>query len=379
MAHSYNFTPGDRDAGGQATQLFKSLEFTESRQRSLWMSIAVHGTLLAGLLLVPLIFTEAIKLRYDTVLLSPPPPKKDILEVTPYKAPPPKPKPEPKREKPIVAPPPVKPIVVKPPEIKPPELKPPEPPKIAEVKMPDVIARAKPTPRLEEAPPTPAPPKMEVRTGAFSTGSSAKPTTNLPAAQVQTGGFGDPNGIKGEGKPGKVANIASLGSFDLPTGPGAGNGTGGARGVRGTVASAGFGNGVAPVGGGGGGGGGNGGGSGRTVQQGGFGDADAVKPETPKRRVDSEPAQTPVEILFKPKPDYTDEARRMKLEGEVLVRVLFTAAGDVRVLDVVRGLGHGLDENALRAAQQIKFKPAQRDGRPVDSTATVRIVFQLAY
>jgi TonB family protein len=61
------------------------------------------------------------------------------------------------------------------------------------------------------------------------------------------------------------------------------------------------------------------------------------------------------------------------------VRVLFTAAGEVQVLDVVRGLGHGLDESALRAAKQIKFKPAQRDGQPVDSSATVHIVFQMAY
>src|SRR6185503_11402739 len=138
------------------------------------------------------------------------------------------------------------------------------------------IERAKPepivrnTPRIENADPTPAAPKLEIRTGAFSTGSSATPTTNLPAAKVQTGGFGDPNGIKGEGKPGKVANIASLGSFDLPAGPGAGNGTGGSRGVKGTVASAGFGNGTAPVSNGGGGGSG---GSNRSVQQGGFGDA----------------------------------------------------------------------------------------------------------
>ena len=100
---------------------------------------------------------------------------------------------------------------------------------------------------------------------------------------------------------------------------------------------------------------------------------------SPKKRADAGPPQTPVEVLFKPKPDYTDEARKLKLEGEVLVHVLFTAAGEVRVLDVIRGLGHGLDENALRAAQQIKFKPAMRDGQPVDSTATVHIVFQLAY
>jgi TonB family protein len=209
----------------------------------------------------------------------------------------------------------------------------------------------------------------------FSTGSSASPTTNLPVQHIQTGGFGDPNGVKAVGKPGKVANIAEYGSFDLPTGPGAGNGTGGSHGVKGTVQSSGFGNGVAPVGNGGGGGGG-----GRTVRQGGFGDVDGTaKADAPKKRLETGPPQVPVEILFKPKPDYTQEARQLKIEGEVLVRVMFTAAGEVRVLEVAKGLGHGLDESALRAAQQIKFKPAQRDGQPVDSTATVHIVFQLAY
>jgi hypothetical protein len=45
---------------------------------------------------------------------------------------------------------------------------------------------------------------------------------------------------------------------------------------------------------------------------------------------------------------------------------------------VVRGLGHGLDENAVAAAQAIRFRPAARDGAAVDSTALVHIVFQLA-
>ena len=48
-------------------------------------------------------------------------------------------------------------------------------------------------------------------------------------------------------------------------------------------------------------------------------------------------------------------------------------------LDVVSGLGHGLDEAAVQAAQQIKFKPAKRDGQPVDFPARVRIEFRLAY
>jgi TonB family protein len=357
-------------------QLFRSLEFKESRQNSWWMSIAVHSVLLIVVLLVPLLFTETIKIKYSTVLLAPPAPQKQILEVTLYRQPP-TPKPEPPPVKPLI-PPPAKPLVVQPPH------KPPEPLKIAEVKIPEVIEREKPAPavrnvpRLPEPEPEPAPPRLEIRTGTFSTGSSARPTTNLPAAQVQTGGFGDPNGIKGEGKPGKIATIASLGSFDLPTGAGAGNGTGGGHGVKGVVASAGFGNGVAPVGNAstGSSGGGN---SNRAVHQGGFGDAEAAKPEAPRKRPDTGPPQTPAEILFKPKPDYTEDARKQKIEGEVLVRVLFTAGSEVRVLDIVRSLGHGLDENAVRAAQQIKFKPAQRDGQPVDSTATVHILFQLAY
>ncbi len=320
--------------------MFRSLEFQESRTRTFGASVAVHAVLLAVLLATPVVFYDSIQLKRDVVLLAPPQPEKQILEVTPYKAPPPRkiqPKPEPK----FVALPPVKPVLVEPPE-----LKAPEEPKAAEVKMPEIAEREKPlplplrnTPRVAEAEAAPAPPKIDVKTGAFSTGSSAKPTVDLPARDVQTGGFGDPNGIRGEGKPGKTANIASLGSFDLPAGPGAGNGTGGARGVRGTVASAGFGTGVAPVGEGGSGGGNAGGSSGgRTVRQGGFGDAEAAKPETAARKRDTAPPQTPVEILFKPKPDYTDEARKLKIEGEVLLRILFTAGGEVRVLDVIRTL-----------------------------------------
>ena len=198
---------------------------------------------------------------------------------------------------------------------------------------------------------------------------------NKPINQVQTGGFGDPNGIPGKGDPNKRANIAQKGSWDLPGGPGYGNGTGGASGVRGTVASAGFGNGVAiPVG-----GSGQGGRRG-TVQQGGFSAATTAPSEGPKARAAAAPATQPVEILEKPNPKYTEEARQLKLEGEVLLQVVFPASGgSVQVIRVIRGLGHGLDETAMRAAQQIRYKPARREGQPVDFPATVHIVFQLAY
>ena len=91
------------------------------------------------------------------------------------------------------------------------------------------------------------------------------------------------------------------------------------------------------------------------------------------------PVTRSVEILSKPKPAYTEEARRRQIEGEVLLEILFSASGQVRVLGTVRGLGHGLDENAIAAAEAIRFRPAERAGIAADSTAIVHIVFQLAF
>jgi TonB family protein len=86
-----------------------------------------------------------------------------------------------------------------------------------------------------------------------------------------------------------------------------------------------------------------------------------------------------LEILQKPRPAYSDEARRLQIEGEVVLEMVFPASGQVRVLRVLHGLGHGLDENATKAAMAIRFRPAVEQGKPVDTVATVRIEFQLAY
>lgn len=86
-----------------------------------------------------------------------------------------------------------------------------------------------------------------------------------------------------------------------------------------------------------------------------------------------------MEILDKPRPVYTEEARRLRIEGEVLVELTFAANGEVRVQGIVRGLGHGLDEAAVAAAKSIKFRPAELMGAPADSTAVVHILFQLAF
>jgi len=117
----------------------------------------------------------------------------------------------------------------------------------------------------------------------------------------------------------------------------------------------------------------------RSIRAGGFPDATITQVSAtlkPSRSTGS--LFRPVEILEKPKPAYTEEARRLGVEGEVVFEALFTSAGQIRVLKTVRGLGHGLDEAALRAAEAIRFRPAERDGQPVDFTAAVHIIFQLA-
>jgi TonB family protein len=244
-------------------------------------------------------------------------------------------------------------------------------PKVVDTPAPEVkIAERKP----EILTPATAPvmPKV-VHTGVLSTGSSAPQTITRPAAQVQTGGFGDPNGVPAKLNTGKSpVNIASAGGFDMPTGPGYGNGTGGANGARGVVASTGFGSGVAtgdphPA-------------QRGVVRQAGFGDADVAAPPTVQSRPAAQAAAkiVPAEILSKPTPIYTEEARSQKIEGEVLLEVVLEATGKLHVLKVVRGLGHGLDDAAVRAAEQIRFKPALRDGQPSDSTAVLHIIFQLA-
>jgi TonB family protein len=253
---------------------------------------------------------------------------------------------------------------------------------------PPMIARVvpiapKPIITLPVVPPAPAPPAPEpkappkeqivVHTGLFG-GAPEKPTTKLPAEKVQTGGFGSPQGFPGQAKGDSLGTVPKLGSFGLPEGPGVGNGTGGAHGVQGVIASAGFGSGVAGGPPGGGGGSGN-----QAVTVGGFAKAAPVAP-TPTTEIHT-PAPSdfqPVEVISKPSPVYTEEARQLRIQGEVVLNVIFQANGTIRVIGVVKSLGHGLDQAAEQAAAQIHFKPARRSGQPADFPATLRIQFRLA-
>jgi TonB family protein len=336
-------------------------------------SAVVQLSLLVFFLLVPLLYPEGMKTAIHFYTSTPIAQPMTEIPVAPPPPPPPKVKaPAPKLE--------AKPEV----PVDPPKLNPQQPhifanlaapktvqPKIEklEVKAPDVKPAFEDV-KIDAKENGPKRPKDDVKVGNL-TGSAAPATVNAPVEKVQTGGFGDPNGIPGKGDPNHATNVNRLGSPALPGGEGYGNGTGGKNGIRGTVASTGFGNGTAtpPTG----------RGKKGTVVAGGFGAVD-TSTDAPKKKVGpAGPVDTQPEILDKPQPEYTAEGRSMKIEGDVRLDVVFLANGTVQMNRVVSGLGHGLDEAAIRAAQQIKFKPAKRQGEPVDYPAVIRIEFRLAY
>jgi|SRR5829696_9856494 len=84
------------------------------------------------------------------------------------------------------------------------------------------------------------------------------------------------------------------------------------------------------------------------------------------------------EITAKPDPVYTREARRVGVQGVVTLKVLLLADGKLDRVRVVRRLPYGLTENAIRAACEIKFKPAMKAGKEVSQWVTLQYAFRLA-
>src|SRR6202140_1108115 len=332
-----------------------------------WRTFATSYGIVTALILFLIFFGIIMP---DTLLITP------IYHVTELIARPPlrpealpKPKPLPVHAK-LLPPEPVfqAPKIVVPKEIRAPKPQPQEiePPKVAMNNFAPALLKVSSGAR-----------PVLIHTGEFQ-GSSVTPTVNAPIEKVQTGGFGDPNGLKQSehSKPNGKLIASTAGAFDMPVGPGQGNGSGGAKGIKGTVASADFGSGIAT------GGQGDGRRSGRGsagVQTSGFGTQEIAQNTPHVQRMETAPLTTSVEITYKPNPVYTVEARNLKLEGEVLLEVQFAANGQLHVNRVVRGLGHGLDEAAVAAANKMRFKPALRNGQAADSTAVVHVVFQLAY
>ena len=236
---------------------------------------------------------------------------------------------------------PAPPVVVRRPPLPAPPRPEPEP---VRAELPKPLPVAPVVARLVEPPPAPPLPAVErpiqkpviqrpPETGLFERTNAAR--TSQAAAIVTTGGFGTAAAAPRDVATGAV-KTGGFGSETSTT----------RRVVNGEVQTAGF-------------------------------DQRASAPAQPSVAA-TKPVDRPVEIVFKPTPEYTDEARTARIEGTVSLELEFTAAGEIRVLRVVRGLGHGLDEAAQRAALRIRFKPAQSGGTPVDSRATVHITFRLS-
>lgn len=82
-------------------------------------------------------------------------------------------------------------------------------------------------------------------------------------------------------------------------------------------------------------------------------------------------------VIYRVEPEFSDEARRAKYQGTVLLRVIIGVDGKIHDVQVVRSLGMGLDEKAVEAARQWRFEPGQKDGKAVPVDVTMEIRFQL--
>jgi TonB family protein len=349
---------------------FGLLPEPDGRMRSFGASMVINVVVAALLLLLTIAQVHQIReqQKYVTELVFP----KDL----------PKPAPIPVPKVKVIPPPPK--VNVAPPRIQlPRELPPPPPPKPVEVKMPTPEL-----PKMEAAPPKKFTPPPQPKTGLFTSDKPTAVANNMSKPTIKAGGFGDPEGVKPNPNGHGAVAIAAVGSFNAAPGvgpEGAGRaragavtgvqfGSGVTNGVpggkdRGTIASAGFSDGVV-------------GGTGKpgshgTVAQGGFGSDEYGSSGARPVRQDT-PAETPIVVQYKPLPEYTAEARQLRIEGDVTLKVRFLASGQVEVLGVVSGLGHGLDEQAKIAAARIRFKPATRGGQAVDQISIIHVTFQMA-
>jgi TonB family protein len=182
----------------------------------------------------------------------------------------------------------------------------------------------------------------------------------------KAGGFGDPMGVAPNPNTTRPATIAAVGSFALSVSSAAGVGA-----AHGSIHGTGFGSGVAS-------GAPNGTGKGAIVSAGFSNGIANGKPVDTASNGSPPPPTTPMIVLDKPRPRYTAEARLLKIEGDVTLKVRFSADGHVQILGVVNGLGHGLDEEAAQAVEQIRYKPATQNGQPVDQVSLIHVTFQFA-
>jgi len=81
--------------------------------------------------------------------------------------------------------------------------------------------------------------------------------------------------------------------------------------------------------------------------------------------------------VYRPIPEYTDSARKRKINGSVTLAMIVTPEGKVRDLKVVKSLDKGLDKQALAAVSTWRFEPATKDGKPVAVHLSADVTFRL--
>jgi TonB family protein len=83
------------------------------------------------------------------------------------------------------------------------------------------------------------------------------------------------------------------------------------------------------------------------------------------------------QVIFAPDPEFSDDARRIKYQGICVVTLIVDAQGNPQHVRVVRPLGMGLDEKAVKAVRHYKFKPAMYHGHPVPVEVNVEVNFRI--
>jgi TonB family protein len=86
---------------------------------------------------------------------------------------------------------------------------------------------------------------------------------------------------------------------------------------------------------------------------------------------------TPPQLIYRVEPEFSEEARKAKYQGVVVLSIQVDTNGLVRHIGVIQSLGLGLDEKAREAVSQWRFRPGLFDGKPVATEATVQVTFQL--
>jgi TonB family protein len=342
------YTPGRTNFG--------LLPEPERSKGALIASLAINGSILTLVLIVGMTVKHVIAVHHYEVteLIAPtlPPPQPKVKVPPPPKMPPPPEVPKVKMEAAKIEVPKPKP------EPKPILMEAKLPVPVIKPARPAIVLAPQPKAALTAAMPAQSP-QVRPSTAPVHLGETFGATPNPNATRPATiAAIGNPyGGMQGPA----VAPHGVVGS----TGIGNGTTAGSNAGTVGRVASAGIPGATGTA---------SNGTYGRVASAG----MPAVQTVAVVQRVNTQSAFTNLELISKPPVKYTTEARQMKVQGDVILRVTFLANGQVSVQAILRGLGHGLDEEAQRVAQQIRFRPATRDGRPVDMTTNITISFQLA-